>query len=326
MASAWWPRCWPACRFPELSMRAHEERTLVQDGNGLQPTLAELVALRRSAHRPAAPRRGRHGLAGQAPSPLRGRGMEYAESREYVSGDDARHIDWRVTARTGRAHTKLFQAERERMTLLVADTDPVLYFGTRVRFKSVQAARVGAIAAWVAQRQGDRLAALRGSHATPPIAPAGGTRGVLRVLDALTRWYAQPPQDDAGLDHALGQAARLLRPGARVVVLADPTRAAEVAVSRWAGLAMHHDVQLMLLVDPLELAPPATVLPFQSQGQPVALDLGSAPVREHWRQRFVAPLETLQQTLGARRIQVQVIASDDPSDAWLGPLPTAVVA
>lgn len=326
MASVWWPKCWPACRCPEPVMRAHDERLPAQDGNGLQPTLAELVALRRSAHRVVPPKRGRHGLAGQAPSPQRGRGMEYAESREYVSGDDARHIDWRVTARTGRAHTKLFQAERERMTLVVADTDPVLYFGTRVRFKSVQAARVGAVAAWLAQRQGDRLAALRGSQITPPIAPAGGTRGVLRVLDALTRWYASPPADDAGLDHALGQAARLLRPGARVVVLADPTRAAQVQGSRWAGLAMHHDVQLMLLVDPLELAPPSGLLPFQSQGRAVVLDLGNPAVRAHWEQRFVSPLQALQQALGARRIRVQVIASDDPSDAWLGTVPTAVVA
>ena len=123
-------------------------------------------------------------------SPLRGRGMEYAESREYVAGDDARHIDWRLTARTGRAHTKLFQAERERLTLIVADTAPALYFGTRVRFKSVQAARAGAVAAWAAARDGDRIAALRGSDGEAPVPPASGARGALRVLDALVRWYA----------------------------------------------------------------------------------------------------------------------------------------
>jgi uncharacterized protein (DUF58 family) len=295
-------------------------------GNGVQPSLAELVALRRSAHRLAPARRGRMAHAGQAPSPMRGRGMEYAESREYVAGDDARHIDWRVTARTGRAHTKLFQAERERLTLLVADTDPVLYFGTRVRFKSVQAARVGAVAAWLAQRQGDRLAALRGSRNEAPLSPAGGTRGVLRVLDALTRWYAAPPPDDAGLDHALQQAARLLRPGARVVVLADPARAAAIDAARWSALALHHEVQLMLFVDPLELEPPDALLPFLSQGRRVVLDLDSPTVRQHWHDRFVAPLDALQQTLGARRVQVHVVSSDDASDGWLGPLPSAVVA
>ena len=95
-------------------------------GDGVVPTLAELVALRAGVQGRRPPRKGRHGSSGQAPSPLRGRGMEYAESREYAIGDDVRHIDWRVTARSGKAHTKLYQAERERLTLVVADTAPAL--------------------------------------------------------------------------------------------------------------------------------------------------------------------------------------------------------
>lgn len=146
------------------------------EGDGLRPSLAELVALRRSAHRAPPARRGRLGHAGSAPSPARGRGMEYAESRDYVPGDDARHIDWRVTARTGRAHTKLFQAERERLTLLVADTDPVLYFGTRVRFKLY---RPRASARWQRGWRSARVTALRPCAAAArnrrshrPVAPA----------------------------------------------------------------------------------------------------------------------------------------------------------
>ena len=97
---------------------------------GLAPTLPELLALRALAGGRRGARLGRFGVSGHALSPMRGRGMEYAESREYVAGDDARHIDWRLTARSGRAHTKLFQAERERLTLIVADTAPTMYFGT----------------------------------------------------------------------------------------------------------------------------------------------------------------------------------------------------
>ena len=103
---------------------------------GVAPRLADLVALRALVQGRRPPHRGRHGVQGHALSNLRGRGMEYAESREYAAGDDARHIDWRLTARSGKAHTKLFQAERERLTLVVADTAPALYFGTRTRFKS----------------------------------------------------------------------------------------------------------------------------------------------------------------------------------------------
>src|SRR3546814_15792187 len=78
--------------------------------------------------------------------------MEYAESREYAHGDDARHTDWRLTARSGKPHTKLFQADRERLTLLAAATAPSLYFGHPVRSKPVHAARAGPVAAWAAAR------------------------------------------------------------------------------------------------------------------------------------------------------------------------------
>src|SRR6476469_8352942 len=158
--------------------------------DGVTPTLAELIALRASAQGRRTPLRGRHGVSGHALSPQRGRGMEYAESREYSIGDDARHIDWRLTARSGTPHTKLFQAERERLTLVIADTAPSLYFGTRVRFKSVQAARACAMAtAWPpfaaaivirrcrpqpdnAARCACSMRSFAGTHRCPPTTPA----------------------------------------------------------------------------------------------------------------------------------------------------------
>ncbi|HRN62381.1 MAG TPA: DUF58 domain-containing protein, partial [Luteimonas sp.] len=254
--------------------------------DGITPTLAELIALRAAAQGRRPPRRGRHGAHGPAPSPMRGRGMEYAESREYARGDDARHIDWRLTARSGRMHTKLFQAERERLTLIVADTSPELYFGTRVRFKSVQAARAGAVAAWAAIRDGDRVAALRGSDSEPLVPPAGGPRGALRVLDALVRWYAKPPGDDAGLPLALDRARRLLRPGSRLLVLADAASIAQVPAQTWPALSIHHEVTVLLIDDPLERDPPALRLPFVSGGRRIEPDLGAGAQRRRWQEAF----------------------------------------
>ena len=284
---------------------------------GIAPTLQELVGLRALALGRRGAKRGRHGVSGHALSPMRGRGMEYAESREYALGDDARHIDWRLTARSGRPHTKLFQAERERLTLIVADTASTLYFGTRVRFKSVQAARAGAIAAWAALKDGDRVAALRGSKHEAPIPPAGGPRGALRVLDALTRWYAAPPEDDAGLAVALDQAQRVLRPGSRLIVLADPASIADIDPHRWPAFAAHHDITVLLLVDPLERDPPKAALPFATAGHRVELDLASAPQRQRWRREFVAPIDAALQALPARGVRVDVLSTDAPSDAWL---------
>lgn len=299
-------------------MREHDPRLEpAATGNGVRPELAELVALRAAVSGRRSARYGRHGASGHALSPLRGRGMEYAESREYVIGDDARHIDWRLTARTGRAHTKLFQAERERLSLIVADTAAALYFGTRVRFKSVQAARAGAVAAWAAARDGDRIAALRGSVSEAPIAPASGARGALRVLDALVRWYAQPPKEDVGLAVALDHAARLLRPGSRLLVLADPSSLAAIPERRWPALAQHHEVIVLLLTDPLETAPPKAPLPFFSGGHRVELDLGAAAQRQRWRGEFSAPVEAALERLPSRGVRVQALSTDAASESWL---------
>lgn len=298
-------------------MRRREPTSRTTGGEGITPTLAELLALRAAVTARGQARRGRFGVSGHALSPLRGRGMEYAESREYVAGDDARHIDWRLTARTGRAHTKLFQAERERLSLIVADTASSMYFGTRVRFKSVQAARAGAVAAWAAVRGGDRIAALRGSLREAPIAPAAGPRGALRVLDALVRWYAQAPPDDAGLAVALDHAQRLLRPGSRLVVLADPASVAAVPSSRWPALAHHHEVIVLLLTDPLETAPPKAALPFEDASHRVEVDLSVAAQRQAWRNEFSRPLDIAMAQLPARGVRVQALPTTAASEAWL---------
>ncbi|VXB95470.1 ATPase [Luteimonas sp. 9C] len=284
---------------------------------GIRPSLAELVALRPLARPRGVVRRARSGVRALAPSPQRGQGMEYAESREYVAGDDARHIDWRVTARTGRPHTKTFQRERERLTLLVADTAAALYFGTRVRFKSTQAARAGAIAAWVAAADGDRIAALRGSVLEAPVPPAGGTRGALRVLHALARWYEAPPAGDAGLGVAIDHARRLLRPGSRLLVLADADSVAAVPARDWAAVGAHCDALVLLLDDPLERVPPRGRLGFAHAGGRVDLDLAGAAQRERWHAAFDAPRDTAIAHLRRAGIGVESLSSDAPSDAWL---------
>jgi uncharacterized protein (DUF58 family) len=290
------------------------EFTFQSSTSGIKPSLAELIALRARVLAWPPPLRGSGGSNAVATSPVRGRGMDYAESRLYALGDDARHIDWRVTARTGRAHTKVFHAERDRVTLLIADTAPSLYFGTRCCFKSVQAARAGALAAWAANRSGDRITALRGSRAEAPRPPAGSMRGALRALDALARWYGEPPRDDAGVDFALQSALRLAKPGARVLALLDPRSTDGVADVRWSALAQHHDAIAVLLVDPLELAPPEARVAFVDHGDRFELDLAGTALRGRWQaafgQRFELARERLQR-LGWRTLALATNAAPD---------------
>lgn len=288
--------------------------------HGIRPTLAELIALRARVLAWPPPQKAAGASAGPATAPMRGRGMDYAESRPYVHGDDARHIDWRVTARTGRTHTKVFHAERDRVTWLLADTAPTLYFGTRCCFKSVQAARVGALAAWAAQRSGDRISALRATLSEVPLPPAGGTRGALRTLDALNRWYQAPPEDDRGLDYALEAAARLAKPGARLLALVDPRSVESSSDGRLRALSAHHDAIAVLLVDPLELAPPQARVAFAFGATRIELDLDRAGARRQWSGAFADRYTQAQERLRALGWRVLTLRTDEDPDRVLATL------
>lgn len=90
-------------------------------------------------------------------SPFRGQGLAFDSVREYVFGDDIRNIDWRVTARTGSPHLKIFKEERERHVIVCVDMNAAMRFGTRKTFKSVQIARIAAILGWQAIANQDRM-------------------------------------------------------------------------------------------------------------------------------------------------------------------------
>lgn len=133
-----------------------------QEGSGALASLADLIALRHRAMRSALPvnRIATNPMSGQLRSTQQGRGIDFSEVRLYQPGDDIRSIDWKVTARTSKTHTKIFQEERERPVMILLDQGPSLYFGTQVRFKSVAAARLAALLGWVALDQGDRIGEL----------------------------------------------------------------------------------------------------------------------------------------------------------------------
>src|SRR5690242_5820324 len=235
--------------FTTSTMAVAEHR-----GDGVTTVkLADLVALRGQAVRlRASSARMRTPLAGAHASHLRGRGMDYAESRVYQSGDDARAIDWRRTARSGRMHTKLFREERERSLLLMIDTHASMHFGTRVRFKSVQAARAAALAAWSAARAGDRIGALAFGAVRDAVDPHGGDRGVLATLGALARWDTLPSNDHELLSAALLRAQRLVLPGSRVLLISDGLCVDEGARAVLLKLAGRSELRVLIIADALE--------------------------------------------------------------------------
>jgi uncharacterized protein (DUF58 family) len=116
--------------------------------------------------------------------------MEFDEVRHYQTGDDIRAIDWRVTARTGKTHTKLFREELERPVLIATDLSASMHFGSQLLFKSVQAAHLASLVAWHAKNRGDRLGGIVfNQHEHLELKPRSRKEGVLHYLHALTAMH-----------------------------------------------------------------------------------------------------------------------------------------
>ncbi|MGC8518088.1 MAG: DUF58 domain-containing protein [Steroidobacteraceae bacterium] len=222
------------------------------------PTLEELLALRGAAHNLSLQhqRRSRATVLGAHTSAQRGRGLEFEEVRLYTPGDDPRSIDWRVTARRGRPHTKLFHEERERPVWLLVDLQPGTFFGSRRQLKSALIVRVAALLAWTAALEGDRVGALVATGQAPlRILPARARlAGVLALLETLLA--AQPrapaPPEPQALLEALRASVPLIRPGSQILALSDFAAPAAREEPLWLPLTRHNDIRLYWATDPLE--------------------------------------------------------------------------
>ena len=222
----------------------------------IRPTLDELIALSQPAAGIALARPTAKALqSGQYLARFKGRGMEFDETRLYTPGDDVRSLDWRVTARTGKAHTKLFREERERPVFLSVDYRASMFFATRGMYKSAMAARLAALIAWSARRHDDRIGGQIFSEAgSTELRPDHGKAAVLRLLKALVE-QSEPAQGASpaqALEEALIHLPRHARPGSLVFIFSDfreLTPAGEAALSR---LSRHCDGVLVMISDPLE--------------------------------------------------------------------------
>jgi uncharacterized protein (DUF58 family) len=164
-----------------------------------------------------------HGmLAGDYRSAHYGEGVELAQVRPYVPGDDVRRIEWNVTARTGEPHVRVNLAERVLVTWLLLDTSPSMHFGTAERRKADVADGVAIAVGHVATRRGNRLGVITfGDRKPVTLPPHQGRVGLLGLLTALHR---EPEQEQVGatsLGDALGRTAAIARQRGLVVVVSD---------------------------------------------------------------------------------------------------------
>jgi len=245
---------------------------------GVRPALEELLALRRHG---GAMRRllalDAERREGTRASAFRNQGMDYAESRPYSAGDDVRRIDWRVTARTGRAHTKIFRPERGGDVVCLVDQRAPMRFGTRAAFKSVVAAHVAALAGWAAAAGGERFGAhIAGARARH--VPLGAAEGAAAALCAALA--AQQPGEEEPLERLAARAAAEGPIGTRFVLVSDLAESGEALERAAQSLRARGELVIVCVRDPLELRlPPPARYPLTDGREQLVLDTASAGVR-----------------------------------------------
>lgn len=259
--------------------------------------------------------------SGDYQSAFKGRGMEYDESRLYQQGDDIRNIDWRVTARTGKPHTKLFCEERERPVHLWVDLRSPMFFATRGRFKAVCAAELASMFAWIAVNQNDRLGGIVFSDDTDhELKPQRGKSAVLRMIKYMVSapgWQAETEHEAAPNYELTSLLAlrRLVRPGSLVIMLSDFRGFDDKAKTHLFGLRQHNEIIMVHIYDELEaMLPPAGYYRLSDGKQELNIDTSDKTLIEQHRQRFQSRRDSLLALARSSNINLLTCRTDhDPA-------------
>ncbi len=291
---------------------------------GVYCTLSDMLRQQLAARQLPLFRRGRaHArLSGQHSAWHKGRGIEFEEVRGYQPGDDIRTIDWRVTARSGRTHTKVFREEREKPVFMLVDQSSSMFFGSRERFKSVAAAQLASLLAWATLNHGDRVGGIVfNQHKVREIRPRRSRASVLQLLHEIQTLNSelsaafQPPRSDqesAPLTQALRQAKRLATPGATLFLLSDLSNYDDNTGRQLAQLARHCEVVVLKINDPLEQQlPPAGLYPVTNGQARGRLDTRNKKTREQFIKQNQQQEAGLQQSLRSHGVTCLPINSSE---------------
>ncbi len=240
-------------------------------------------------------------LSGRRSSRLRGRGLDFEEVRNYLPGDDVRTIDWKVTARTQKPHTRIYTEEKERPVLVVVDQRISMFFGTRVNMKSVTAAEAAALTAWRVVGSGDRIGAfIFNDSEIKEVRPHRSKKTVMQILNVIVE-----QNHLLGVNRAINSSSEMLNNTLRKVVHMAKHDYLVCIISDFSGISdetnrlvklitRHNDVIIGLIYDPIarELPNSGKVVISDSNRQ-IELNTGSRKLREQYPEILDGRLKSL---------------------------------
>lgn len=284
--------------FPKV-----RQRTGPSELKGIYTDLDELIRLQfKATGFSFFPKQPVHSLlSGRHASRLRGRGLDFEEVRKYVPGDDIRTIDWKVTARTQKPHTRVYTEERERPVLVVVDQRISMFFGTRVNMKSVTAAEAAALAAWRVVSAGDRVGAVVFNDSEiREVRPHRSKKTVMQILNIIVeqnhalgvdRGITSEPDM---LNKTLEKVVHLAKHDYLVCIMSDFFGITDDTNRLIKLISRHNDVIIGLIYDPIakELPDVGRIVISDSEKQ-IEFDMGSRKLREKYPEILEGRLKSL---------------------------------
>ncbi len=249
-------------------------------------------------------------FAGKYESIFKGRGMEFHEVREYVPGDDIRSIDWNVTARTGHPFVKRFIEERELTVLLMADMSASGYFGTRNKMKRDVMAEVGAILAFSAIKNNDKVGLLLFTDRVEKfVAPKKGRVHVLRVIRELLYYNTKGKRTNinAGLEYI----GKVLKKRAVIFLMSDFIDSGYERLLRI--LNRRHDIIGISISDPRETwLPDVGLIGLEDgeTGEVVYLDTADNLLQNEFTKRRTSFIESRNKAFRSMSLDSMDISTD----------------
>ena len=217
-------------------------------------------------------------LSGQYASRLRGRGLDFEEARPYVIGDDIRNIDWNVTAKTGKTHTKVFTEEKEKPAFIFVDQSPTMGFGSQHKTKAVIAGELASLIAHKIKKSGDRVGGMVFTGDTYDlITPKRDQKNIIhflqKIVDANKDIYQPKAFDfETSIDDMIRKLHHVITHDYLVFIISDFYRYNDTVVKYLSQLSLHNDLILIKVYDQMEAQLPAEKVIISNKTHQVNID------------------------------------------------------
>jgi len=252
-------------------------------------------------------------LGGKHASKLRGRGLDFEEVRSYVAGDDIRNIDWKVTARTQKTHSRVYSEEKEKPALIVVDQSKSMFFGSQLRTKSVVAAELAALAAFRVLKEGDRVGGVVfADEGVDIVFPKRDRKNILRFLEKIVERNHELEQSSSlkyeeALKEAMLKIRNIVTHDFLIIIISDFMRYSPEVIKFISRLAQHNDVILAKVFDPMERDIPAARVIAGDGEKQIVMDGESKRLREKFREGFDQDYDSFETQMKKHRIPLMLI-------------------